>query len=80
VKENYRYLHSDLTFIGWGIKLSFAFAVLPCFLVTGQFSSEPTRSQSSLTRGLVNSPKCLLENLEHVIYSELYYVYAGNIR
>jgi len=33
--------------------------------VTGQFADKPTRGQSS--RGLVNSPKRLLENLQKII-------------
>jgi len=30
----------------------------PVFTLTGQFANKPTRGQSS--RGLVNSPKCLI--------------------
>jgi len=33
--------------------------------VTGRFADKPTRVQSS--RGLVNSPKCLIQNLEYII-------------
>ena len=58
-------------------------------LVTGQFADKPTRGQSSRglvnSRIIVNSPKCLLYNLEYiiaisVISDRLQYLYAANIR
>jgi len=33
--------------------------------VTGQLADKPTRGRSS--RGLVNSPKCLIYNLQYII-------------
>jgi len=52
-------------------------------MVTGQLADKPTRGQSS--RGLVNSPKCLIYNLQYiialsVISDRLHYLYAVNIR
>jgi len=39
--------------------------VLSNVMVTGQLTDKPTRGQS--IRGLVNSPKCLIQNLEYII-------------
>jgi len=63
--------HSDQT-------ISVQFITVVFCGVAGQFADKPTR-------GLVNSPKCLIENLEYivalsVISDRLHYLYAANIR